>query len=161
MLRILSLSLLSCLLLAATPRNFNDEYRTGHMVQGITEELHKNLKLVSRDFPLSLSAAEALKNATYLGIIDIVLESGDRTRLNVRCGLKWYGNIVDDTFDVLSDSFDDEYRDSNSSDKKTYRWMINRLGEANSAMQRAISARGRSLDCTPCHDDSGNWDGSC
>ena len=172
MLRVLLLSLFSCLLLATSPddfdtesrkppRNFNAEYRTGHSVYSIAQELKANLKLSSRDYPLSINAAEALENATHLGIIDIILESGGRTRLNVRCAMKWYGNIVDETYDVLSTSFDGEYRDSNSTDKKTYRWMVNRLDEANDALQRAIGARGRSVDCSSCQDDSGSWDGSC
>lgn len=160
--RILSLFLLSSPLLAATPRNFNAEYRTGHMVYSITQEIKKELDLLPvEEYRQSRLLLKSLKNNVHQGIIDTVLESGDMTTLKIRCAMIWYGDIVDETHDALVTSFRSEYRDSDSAYRNTYRWIIRRLSEAHGALQRAISSRSQRVDCAPCYNDRGNYDGTC
>ena len=162
MLRILSLSLLSCLLLAAAPRNFNAEYRTGQMVYSISNEIREEMKPLPRnEFRRSRLLLRSLRTNTYKGIVEVILDSGSMTRLNLRCAMIWYGDIVDETYGDLQTTFRREYRYSNATDKDAYRWMMRRLKEAHKALQRAISARGPGVDCAPCYNDRDIYDGSC
>ena len=158
MLRIFLLASVSCLLFAASPRNFNAEYQAAHSLYSIAKELDDWVRLAGNQFSATRAAIVSLRNSTYVGVIDNILESGDRTRLYGRCAMKWYGNIVDEEYDNLVTAFDSDYQNSNSTDKTTYRWMVNRVGNANTALQRAVTARGRSVDCSTCYRD-GVFDG--
>jgi len=143
----------------SAPRNFNDEYRAGHMLYSIAEELENETRL-NRDFPRTASQARSLKNSVSSGIIDVVLESGDHTRLHGRCAMIFYGDIAQESYDSVAQTFATEYRSSNSLPyKKVYRWMINRLREANDALQRAVNKR-RGADCSPCL-ENGWFSGKC
>ncbi len=136
--------------LSEPPRNFNDEYLAGNMLYGIAEELEGQTRGDS-NFPRTSARARSLKNAAQNGIIEVVLDSGDNTRLHGRCAMIHYGGEAQQEYNFLVQVFATEYRNSRTSAyKKVYRWMVNRLREANDALQRGVNRRRGVDDCSSC-----------